>query len=143
MELQNLLAVTPKDYLRNGFFASDGQVREGINGQCSLAMAYRLREDGLVVEDLQRIVDKLDGLTSGERRFAPNGPLGEAIVSELRDLWNSDVVGRSAALAELSEALRPLVTDWKNFAAAAVHIQRIMAQLALLTAVRGAAEAGA
>ncbi len=34
-------------------------VREGINGQCSLAMAYRLRNDGIVVQDLQRILAQL------------------------------------------------------------------------------------
>lgn len=143
MELKELLAIQPRDYLREGFFAPDGQLREGINGYYSLAMAYRCREEGLTPDRLKRLTDELARIAE---RHAPVGideagqPLTSEVLSSLQQIRNDADVVQSPTLTALFEAASPWIQDWKNFAAFALHLERIMAQLALLLAIPQAME---
>ena len=72
IEKSEMLSVKPQDYLSNGFLQPDGQVREGINGEFSLAMAYRLREEGITPENLRQLTDKLYEIAGSEGQDDPD-----------------------------------------------------------------------
>ena len=132
MELHELLALRPQDYLHDGFYAPDGRIRAGINGQFSLAMAYQLRQDGVHPKVLRELLESLDEIPRAMGRISPGRELGAGVQEKLNTLWRSGLATRSPALASLLAAARPLMTDWKNFAALTEHLKRIASQLALL-----------
>jgi len=132
IEKSEMLSVKPQDYLSNGFLQPDGQVREGINGEFSLAMAYRSREEGITPENLRQLNDKLYEIAGSEGQDDPDKKLSSAALEAIPKLSKSTEVSKSNTLSELFEAARPWLKDWKTLAAFIVHIERIQAQLALI-----------
>ncbi|MCS7312494.1 MAG: hypothetical protein NZ742_06240 [Acidobacteria bacterium] len=132
MELKELLAIQPKDYLHEGFFASDGSLREGINGYYSLAMAYRCREEGLGPDRLKSLLDELAQIVASySPSDEPERPLRPEALSAFQRIRHEADGIQSPTLTVLFEAAGPWVQDWNGFAAFALHLQRIRAQLAL------------
>ncbi|WNG50865.1 hypothetical protein F0U60_47130 [Archangium minus] len=111
-------------------------MREGINGYFSLGMAYRLRAEGVTPDVLKAIVDRIEKIGSAHMPNAPQPgqKISEKAQKEVASLWTGK---ESGALAELRDGLAPWFTvDWMNFAACALHFERIMKQLALVTMPR-------
>ena len=136
MELSEMLSTKPSDYLKNGFFDADGEFYEGINGEHSLGMAYRLREEGIGPDRLEKIVNQLESIMDSQDESIdenPEQPLDvKSVGLQERLAQNPDVAG-SSALKEIFAAAGPSIRTWKGLAALAVHLRRIMSQLALLT----------
>ncbi|MEW6364901.1 MAG: hypothetical protein AB1714_09705 [Acidobacteriota bacterium] len=49
-------------------------------------------------------------------------------------------VGQSATFSAIFQAAMPHLTEWKSYAAFALHVDRIMVQLALITAAKAMGE---
>src|SRR5262245_60827333 len=135
MELSEMLAIKPSQYLSNGFYNDAGEFREDLNGLYSLAMAYRCREEGMEPEKVDSIVNSIAGIAEKRIESADENP--EEVVDadsleKLKKLRNHHDVSRSAVLSELFDAAEPWISNWKNYAAFVVHLERITAQLALL-----------
>jgi len=136
MELSEMLATKPKDYLKNGFFDADDEFYEGINGEHSLGMAYRLREEKLTAAQLESIVDKLEAILNLQDSSIDEHPeieIDGASKKGAQQIAASSEVTSAAALTELFAAAEPWTHNWKGFAAFTVHLRRILSQLALLT----------
>lgn len=135
MELAEMLSVSPADYLSKGFFDDRGEFREGINGYSSLAMAYRCREEGLRPEQLQKVTSLLERLAEKNVALADDNPeleIDRAAANELNAIRKDEVVVNSAALRDIFAAALPWVKNWKSYAAFALHLERILAQLAIV-----------
>jgi hypothetical protein len=127
----------PRDYLKDGPLDAQGNVRERLNGELSLGVAYRLREEGVSPEQLKTLVDRLFQIEQSHKpdQALPSGRVSPQAASELTAAW-ADAPG--GVLEELGEAALPwLTSDWRTFAATAQHVLRILKQLALLTAAAG------
>jgi hypothetical protein len=138
MQLQDLLAIQPQDYLQEGFFTPDGSLREGINGYYSLAMAYRLREEGMGPDEVKALVDEWARVTAvvlPDSDEAAHQPLSPEAMAAFQRLRQRPEVTRSVTLTALLEAAAPWLRNGRDWAALALHLQRIMAQLALLRAL--------
>jgi hypothetical protein len=133
IEKSEMLSVKPQEYLSNGFLQSDGQVREGINGEYSLAMAYRLKEEGITSDNIGQVIEKLYQIAGSEAQDDPNKKLSSTALDAIKQLSKSSEVSKSNAINELFGAAGSLVNDWKNLAAFIVHLERIQAQIALLS----------
>lgn len=133
IEKSEMLSVKPQEYLSNGFLQPDGQVREGINGEYSLAMAYRLKEEGITPENIGQVIEKLYQIAGSEAQDDPNKKLSSTALDAIKQLSKSSEVSKSNAMNELFEVAGSLVNDWKNLAAFIVHLERIEAQTALLS----------
>jgi hypothetical protein len=136
MESSEMLATKPTDYLNKGFFNADGKFYEGINGEFSLHMAYRCRDEGTSPDQILKVVSQLESILKSLDRSIdenPNQPLDAKALSVQEQVIQSPEVTRSVALKELFEAAKPWITNWKTYAALNVHLRRIMGQLALLT----------
>jgi hypothetical protein len=136
MELTEMLAVSPGDYLSKGFFDDRGEFREGINGFSSLAMAYRCREEGLRPEKVQHVTSLLEKLA--ERNVAavdenPEKEMDRAATNELNAIRKDATVAGSATLKAIFDAALPWVKNWKNYAAFVLHLERVLAQLAIIS----------
>jgi hypothetical protein len=129
MELQEMLDVHPRDYLKNGFLTKQGAVREGINGYFSLAMAYRLREEGVKPEMVQNVLEEII-LIAGLKNPA------QAIL----EIQKSKDLIRSEPLRSLILAAAPWIGQSMQWDAFLDHLRRIMAQLALITTLAFAHE---
>ncbi len=132
IEKSEMLSVKPQEYLSHGFLEPNGEVREGINGEYSLAMAYRLKEEGTTPENLGQVTEKLYDIAGDEAQDDPNKKLSSKAVDAIKQVSQSAEVSKSNTMTELFEAARSWVTDWKNLAAFIVHLERIQAQTALL-----------
>ena len=115
MELQDMLKVSPSDYLREGFLDTDGELRQGINGKHSLAVAYQTREEGVDLDRFQQVIQQINP--------------GKPDVLMLRDKIQSL---NSPALNKLLQASEPWFGDARQYAAFVLHLKRILNQLALL-----------
>ena len=143
MELKELLAIQPKGYLKDGLLGPTGEIRERVNGYYSLAMAYRCREEGLTPEVLKRVVTRLEDVAKGhekELEDKSNPSLDQATSASLRSVQVMPEVKTSATLTAIFQAAMPHLTEWKSYAAFALHIDRIMAQLALIAATMAIGE---
>jgi hypothetical protein len=121
------------EYLSNGFLQPDGEVREGINGEYSLAMAYRLKEEGITPENIGQVIEKLYQIAGSEAQDDPNKKLSSTALDAIKQLSKSSEISKSNAMNELFGAAGSWVNDWKNLAAFIVHLERIEAQTALLS----------
>ncbi|HSP06364.1 MAG TPA: hypothetical protein VLR94_04265 [Acidobacteriota bacterium] len=135
----DIKSIHPKDYLKDGFFDSDGNLREGINGTCSLAMAYQCRDESLQPDAVKHVLDQLTAL--GEAYFKRGGntatdPLDAPTLSAIDKISRGREVSGSKALESLFGAAKPLLKNWQNFSGLVVHLERIMGQLALVTKTR-------
>jgi hypothetical protein len=133
IEKSEMLSVKPQEYLSSGFLQADGEVREGINGEYSLAMAYRLKEEGTTAENLAQVTEKLYDIAGDEAQDDPNKKLSSKAVDGIKRISQSAEVSKSNTMSELFAAAGSWVTDWKNLAAFIVHLERIQAQTALLS----------
>ncbi|MCI0618406.1 hypothetical protein L0244_35965 [bacterium] len=132
MELSEMLAIKPSDYLTNGFYDDKGEFRENLNGWYSLAMAYRCREEGLDPENVDGIVNRLEGIAEKHVDTAvehPEQAVDSKSIEQLKKLGNDQ---NSTALNELLDAAQSRISNWKDYSALVVHMERITAQLALL-----------
>lgn len=132
MELSEMLAIKPSEYLMNGFYDDKGEYRENLNGWYSLAMAYRCREEGLEPENINTVVNRLEGIAEKHVDAAvehPEQSVDSKSIEQLKNLGNDQ---NSAALSELLNAAQPRILSWKDYSALVVHLERITAQLALL-----------
>jgi hypothetical protein len=136
MELSEMLSTKPQDYLNKGFFNADGKFYEGINGEFSLRMAYRCRDEGTRPDQILKVVSQLENVLKSLDKAIdenPDHPLDAKALSVQEQVVQSQEVIRSPALKELFDAAKPWITNWKAYAALDVHLRRIMGQLALLT----------
>jgi hypothetical protein len=133
IEKSEMLSVKPQEYLSNGFLQPDGEVREGINGEYSLAMAYRLKEEGTTPENVGQVIEKLYQVAGNEAADDPNKKLSSTSADAIKQLSRSSEVSKSNTMTELFEAAGSWVNDFKNLAAFIVHLERIQAQTALLS----------
>jgi hypothetical protein len=135
MELSEMLAIKPADYLMNGFYDDRGEYRKDLNGLYSLAMAYRCREEGLEAEKLDIIINILAEIAQDRIESADENPeqaVDTDSLKKLKKLRNDQEVSSSAVLSELFDAATLRISNWKDYAALVVHLERITAQLALL-----------
>jgi hypothetical protein len=138
MELSEMLATKPSEYLVNGFYDQSGEYRDDLNGFYSLGMAYRLREEGLNPENVDRVVNGLEAIADQHIDAVdenPEQPVDAKSQDQLKKLRNGQEVAGSAALSELLDAAQSHISNWKDFAGLVVHLDRIIAQLALLTSL--------
>jgi hypothetical protein len=106
----------PVEYLRDGFVGASGNVRDGINGRHSLAMAYRLLSSGVAAGAVAELRKNLGDSFQGRLRASAHTPV----------------------LSELLEAAAGVVTTPRAFAALLEHLERIEKQMAILGALRKA-----
>jgi hypothetical protein len=135
MELSEMLAIKPSQYLSNGFYNDAGEFREDLNGLYSLAMAYRCREEGLEPENVDDVVNHLEGIAEKHVDAAEQNPeqaVDSSSIEQLKKLRNDQ---DSAALSELLDAAQSRISNWKDYSALVVHLGRITAQLALLNSL--------
>jgi hypothetical protein len=133
MQPSEYSAIRPLDYLKDGPLTPDGTLREGLNGYLSLGMAYRLRAEGVKPDTLRALVDQIGKIGSAHMPKSPvsGEPISEKAQAEVASLWTGKETG---ARGELRDALEPWLTrDWKHFSACALHLERIMKQLALVS----------
>jgi hypothetical protein len=135
MELSEMLAIKPSEYLTNGFYDDQGEYRENLNGLYSLSMAYRIREEGLQPENVETVVGQLEEIAEkyvDEAVENPELPVDSKSLEQLKNLSDNRSVTDSAALGELMAAAQPQISNWKDYSALVLHLERIIAQLALL-----------
>jgi hypothetical protein len=136
MELSEMLAIKPQEYLKNGFFDADGNFYEGINGDFSLSMAYRCRDEGTGPDQIEKVVGQLESILKSVDKSIDRDPdqqLDAKALAVQEQAAQSLEVKQSVALKEIFSASKPWIHSWKTYAALAVHLRRIMSQLALLT----------
>lgn len=117
----------PAEYLKNGFYNSTGEFIEGINGECSLQIAYQLREEKADVDQLKSLTDELEAIATKEE--VPNNALDPETVRSIKAIAQKNT---SPAIKSVFDAAMPWVTDWKNYAALTLHLQRILSQTVLI-----------
>jgi hypothetical protein len=135
MELSEMLSIKPSEYLTNGFYDDNGEYRENLNGLFSLSMAYRIREEGLQPENVEKVVGHLEEIAEKYVDDAvenPQLPVDSKSLQLLKNLRDNRSVTDSAALGELLAAAQPQISNWKDYSALVLHLERITAQLALL-----------
>jgi hypothetical protein len=132
MELAEMLAIKPSEYLTNGFYDDKGEYRENLNGLYSLSMAYRIREEGLDPEKVEQVVDSLVGIAEKHADEAVENPEKPVDSKSIEQLKKLSINQKSIALNELLNAAQPRISSWKDYSALVVHLERITAQLALL-----------
>src|SRR5262245_76258 len=135
MELAEMLAIKPVDYLNNGFFDEDGEIREGINGYYSLAMAYRCREEKYSPDSLKEVNDEIDRLTEKQPASIndePDQAIDTEALKELDKIFKRKAALDSKTLTGIYAAARPTIKTWRDYAGLAMHLDRILSQLALL-----------
>jgi hypothetical protein len=117
----------------NGFYDKAGEYRDELNGIHSLGMAYRLRQEGLNPENVDHVVNSLEGIADpyiDAVEENPEQPVDAKSLEQLKQLKTDSV-----ALNELLAAAQPRISSWKDFAGLMLHLERITAQLALLTSL--------
>jgi len=133
MKPEEFNAIKPADYLKLGPLDESGGLREGLSGYLSLGMAYRLKHEGVKPEVMKSLIDRLQKI--GEANM-PKNPDSSTVASakvlaEIKALWTGNETG---AMGELRDGVGPwLQANWWTFAAAALHLERIMKQLALVS----------
>lgn len=128
----NPLDVHPEEYLRDGFFTPDQQIQGGIYGFCSAAMAMRCRQEGANPETLRQLVDVLAQIGEGLVEQSGDDPdllLDDATRDAIQSLEDLGDVEQSLAISELLIAARPCVQQFRDLAALAVHLERILSHM--------------
>src|SRR5262245_42344667 len=59
-DMTNYRTCRPAQYLKLGFTDENGKVREGINGEFSLMMAYRLADSGITAQEVLDLRQQLE-----------------------------------------------------------------------------------
>lgn len=138
----DLAQVRPEEYLSEGFLDASGEVKRGINGFCSLAVARRLFDAGADPLEMKAAREALEAALSPEFERDPDGPLSEAARTAIARA--AEGLGASgAALDEVCKVAATVASDWLQGAALLGHLARINEQLALLTATNFESESDA
>lgn len=138
----DLTQVRPEEYLSEGFLDASGEVRRGINGFCSLAIARRLFDAGADPMDVKAAREALETVLSPEFERDPDGPLSEAARAAIAGAATG-LGSPGAPLDEVCKAASAVVSDWRQAAALLGHLERITEQLALLKATHFESESDA
>ena len=129
----------PAEYLKLGFTDEHGNMREGINGEFSLMMAYRLADSGVTSEEVLQLRKKLEEDFEDEIRAAKSPASAPPANTAWRLRESIRPLGAKAApLAELIEAASAQMPDWSSFALFVHHLGRIGKQLQIITRMRKA-----
>lgn len=124
MELQEMLDVQPEDYLKKGFLTESEAEREELNGFFSLAMAYRLREEGKSLESVRKVLDEMILIA---------GLKGQK--EAIQEIEKSSEVRNSPCLKNLIHAATPWILQHHQWNAFLNHFRRIIAQQALVSVI--------
>jgi hypothetical protein len=125
----------PSEYLRDGFIGPDGELFEGLSSYYSLAMAFRLRNEGTTRSTVILLAEKLTDLISqalAESEKLEHHPLDKITASKVAKIFDSEIFQQSATLSDLIDAARPQIINWRNLAGFIVHVERISSQLSLI-----------
>lgn len=128
-----LKEIRPSEYLKEGFFTPDGEMQAGIHGYCSAAMARRLKEEGTRPDTVRELVDVVSRI--GEDLFElagddPELPLDDSTHASLKVMQEMGETESSPALCELLNASEPWLRQFRDLAALAVHLERILSHMA-------------
>ncbi len=131
--MAHTLWTPPQEYLQHGWWDADGRLRPHLNGQYSLGMAYRLRDEGTGPDVVQGILTRrIHAIV--EQYGPPHVRLNDPISPDaLHALMTIPEVQHSPALRDLFEAARAHLHTWRDVRALVQHLERIMSQLAWLT----------
>lgn len=124
--------IRPSEYLKEGFFTPDQEMQAGIYGYCSAAMARRLKEEGTKPDTIRELVDVASRI--GEELFElagddPELPLDDSTHASLKAMQEMGETGTSPALCELLTASEPWLRQFRDLAALAVHLERILGHM--------------
>jgi hypothetical protein len=136
LEEVNFTKVRPSEYLKDGFFGPSGDWIEGLNSLCSLATAHHLLNEGTAPNNVKKIADQFMDLSVtvfGDAELIEYQLIDDSSREGIYRIMESSEAQNSAVLSELFDTVRPYMTNWKNFAALVIHLQRISAQLSQLT----------
>ena len=124
---------SPREYLQDGWWDAQGRLQPHLNGQYSLGMAYRLRDEGTGPDVVQVILmRRIHAMIEqyGPPRVRINDPVHPDALSAMMAIPE---VQHSPALRDLFEAACAHLHTWRDMQAFVRHLERIMAQLAWLT----------
>ncbi len=128
--------IRPSEYLAGGLVDDEGKLLEGINGEHSLAMAYRLRDDGYKPAEFETFRKRL--AASVEAFLPAAGEGGSPFDKKARAALLEAAAGfrdECSIMNELILAAEGHIVDWRSFARFMEHLERINAQLALVCLV--------
>jgi hypothetical protein len=138
IESVDLSKITAQDYLKNGFFDHNGDLVEGLNGYYSLAIAYKLRDETSSPDAVKSVFDKLVQAASkyytGPNDQSVNQPLDSATLNEVHKIQETSEVKASPTLLALFQSAESHLKTAGDLGAFVVHLERILAQLALVSA---------
>jgi hypothetical protein len=134
MQTVDLNVLNAQEYLKNGFLTENGDLQDRFSGLYSLALAYKLRDEGTTVEQVKSVFN--DFIELGDLNLTDKNKdrqLEKSAFEMLGKIINSPKTKTSAALQNLFDAALPWLKDWQNVAGLIVHLERSMHQLALIT----------
>lgn len=130
----DLAEVRPETYLREGFFAADGRLRDGLSGIYSLATARHLVGEAVPEKDFAAFVRRVEALVEREN---PGGEgLTRALPVEARSVLEAagrESVPKSATLRSLLSVSLGRGPQWRDVVALVVHLRRVHQQLTYLS----------
>ena len=126
--------VSAYEYLAHGFFDAALKVHPHINGQYSMAMARRCHSEGLSPEKMSVVVDSLLLMLEDQMDDAPKTADKRATDSldKIKRLAMGKDIQNSPVLSELFASGINVIKQQRDLQAFVQHLQRIVAQLALL-----------
>lgn len=127
--------VNPAVYLRGGLADTGGVMRSDLTGRFSLAMAYRFRDEGFTAggvlayrELLATALEQYTASLSQPERVPVSSDAKNAMAGVADSL--ADECPR---FSEIIEASIPYMTDWRSFGFLLDHIERIAAELGVIS----------
>ena len=129
--------VRPAEYLREGLENRNGRLRTELSGRYSLATAYQLRDEGFTPGKLLAYRELVaaaarpyTGSLAQPERVPISSDAKEAMANIAGEL--TDDCGR---FSEIIVSALPHLTDWRSFGLLLDHIERIAAQLGVISRV--------
>lgn len=126
-----------EDYLSQGFFTANLQLRAGINGAHSLAMAKRCRSENISAEKLKVTFQSLHLLLDEQLDASIDDAekLSDKVYEKLRRFALGQDVQDSPLLSEFFALSPDIIKHQRDLRALLQHLERIMVQLSLLSAL--------
>jgi hypothetical protein len=121
-------ALSPQQYLRDGFYTPSGAYRDELLGVLAIQTAEQLSTDGLESTLLRQIVHQLTHVaTEYENRFKDSlgYKLDPAALTVVGMVMEAEEVSQSPALWELMDAASRWVRDLKGLAGLILHLDAI------------------
>lgn len=128
--LLNLTEIRPADYVNPEFFQSRGQSRPG-DGLYALALAYKLRKNGVIAKEFSGFCQELAEKVSPQFEAASLSAGTRETVHAAAATWRQ----RCPEVTELLELAANAISDGKSLAGLIVHLGRILNQLDLLASM--------